>query len=38
MQFPMLNEEQLRKVYNNHFAQPKKYREPLLLPDGSVIP
>ncbi|KAL8453021.1 hypothetical protein Emag_002107 [Eimeria magna] len=38
MQLSILNDEQLASVYDNHFAQPKKFREPLLLPDGTCIP
>ncbi|KAL8269835.1 hypothetical protein Esti_006249 [Eimeria stiedai] len=38
MQLPILNDEQLASIYDNHFAQPKKFREPLLLPDGTCIP
>ncbi|OEH80627.1 hypothetical protein cyc_06272 [Cyclospora cayetanensis] len=37
-QLPMLSDEQLETVYNNHFALPKNFREPLILPDGTCIP
>ncbi|XP_026192464.1 uncharacterized protein LOC34622471 [Cyclospora cayetanensis] len=37
-QLPMLSDEQLETVYNNHFALPQNFREPLILPDGTCIP
>ncbi|CRH01657.1 conserved Plasmodium protein, unknown function [Plasmodium relictum] len=36
--FPVINEEAKRKVFDNHFARPKKIRDPLILPDGRKIP
>ncbi|SBT79991.1 conserved Plasmodium protein, unknown function [Plasmodium malariae] len=36
--FPAINEEEKKKVFDNHFAMPKKIRDPLVLPDGRKIP
>lgn len=36
--FPIINEEEKKKIFDNHFAKPKKIRDPLVLPDGRKIP
>lgn len=36
--FPIINEEEKKKLFDNHFARPKKARDPLVLPDGRKIP
>ncbi|KJP85906.1 hypothetical protein AK88_04438 [Plasmodium fragile] len=36
--FPVINEEQKKILFDNHFAKPKKIRDPLVLPDGRKIP
>ncbi|GAB67634.1 hypothetical protein PCYB_122020 [Plasmodium cynomolgi strain B] len=36
--FPVINEEQKKVLFDNHFAKPKKIRDPLVLPDGRKIP
>ncbi|SCP05338.1 conserved Plasmodium protein, unknown function [Plasmodium ovale] len=36
--FPAVNEEHKKMLYDNHFAKPKKIRDPLILPDGRRIP
>ncbi|SCM11197.1 conserved Plasmodium protein, unknown function [Plasmodium chabaudi adami] len=36
--FPIVNEEHKKTLYDNHFAKPKKIRDPLVLPDGRKIP
>ncbi|SBT40204.1 hypothetical protein POVWA2_040220 [Plasmodium ovale wallikeri] len=36
--FPAVNEDHKRMLYDNHFAKPKKIRDPLILPGGRRIP
>ncbi|VWU50586.1 conserved protein, unknown function [Hepatocystis sp. ex Piliocolobus tephrosceles] len=36
--FPTVNEEHKKNLFDNHFAKPKKIRDPLVLPDGRKIP
>ncbi|GAW82140.1 hypothetical protein, conserved [Plasmodium gonderi] len=36
--FPVINEKQKKILFDNHFAKPKKIRDPLVLPDGRKIP